>query len=280
MHYPNGYNILKNYYFSSFTFTFQKNIVPLWRKPFMNMKKTIYFLLLISFISCAHRPAQITSKTGEIILIDSSFDAIQDSAYIAHLAPTKAHLEQQLGAPIGHAPRDLEVYQPECPMLNWASDALLSKARELCPNSVDAAVVNIGGMRCNWGAGDITFRHVFELMPFDNELVVLTMPGKELLALCQFFAKGGGEGIAGMTMKAEKGQLQYAKVNGQDIQPDTLYTVATSDYLSQGNDGMIPLKNHIAVWKSERKIRDLYIEYIQQVQTVEAQVDGRMQITK
>ena len=51
-------------------------------------------------------------------------------------------------------------------------------------------------------------------------------------------------------------------------------------YLSQGNDGMIPLKNHIAVWKSERKIRDLYIEYIQQVQTVEAQVDGRMQITK
>lgn len=244
------------------------------------MKKTIYLLLLITSISCIHKPAHIMSKTGEIILLDSSFNAIQDSAYMDYLAPIKANLEKQLGAPIGYAPRDLEVYQPECPMLNWASDALLAKARELSPDTVNVAVVNIGGMRCNWGAGHITFRHVFELMPFDNELVVLTMTGKDLLALCNIFANYGGQGIAGMTIKAEKGQLKYAKINGQDIQPDAFYTVATSDYLSQGNDGMTPLKNHTAMWKSERKIRDLYIEYIQQVQTVEAQVDGRMQITK
>ena len=244
------------------------------------MKKSIYLLLLIVCISCIHKPATITSKKGEIVLIDSCFNAIQDSAYLAYLAPIKAGLEEQLGAPIGYAPRDLEVYQPECPMLNWASDALLAKARELSPQQVDVAVVNIGGMRCNWGAGDITFRHVFELMPFDNELVVLTLPGKEVIALCEVFAKGGGEGIAGMSMKAEKGVLKYAKIAGAAIQPDALYTVATSDYLSQGNDGMKPLKNHTAIWKSERKIRDLYIEYIQQVQRVEAQVDGRMQIIK
>lgn len=244
------------------------------------MKKLIYLLLLTACISCIHKPGTVTQKTGEIILIDSSFNAIQDSTYLAYLAPIKANLEAQLGKPIGHAPHDLEVYQPECPMLNWASDALLAKARELCPEPVHVAVVNIGGMRCNWGAGDITFRHVFELMPFDNELVVLTLPGSELLALCQAFAKGGGEGIAGMRMKAHKGALLYAQINGQNIQPNALYSVATSDYLSQGNDGMTPLKNHTSVWKSEKKIRDLYIEYIQQVQIVEAQVDGRMQIIK
>ena len=244
------------------------------------MKKTIYFILLIACISCVRQPAQIISKTGEIILIDSSLNQVQDSSYIAHLAPIKANLEQQLGAPIGHAPKALEVYKPECPMLNWASDALLAKARELCPNHVDVAVVNIGGMRCNWGEGDITFRHVFELMPFDNELVVLTLKGSDIIALCQVFAKGGGEGIAGMSMKAEKGVLKHVKINHKDISPEAYYTVATSDYLSQGNDGMLPLKNYISMWKSEKKIRDLYIEYIKEVQTVEAMVDGRMNINR
>jgi hypothetical protein len=41
---------------------------------------------------------------------------------------------------------------------------------------------------------------------------------------------------------------------------------------------MVPLKNHVEMWKSEKKIRDLYIEYIEQVKTVEAKVDGRMDI--
>lgn len=244
------------------------------------MKKIVYLWLLITLFSCVHKPAHITSKTGEIILIDSTFNAIQDSSYIAYLAPTKANLQQMLGAPIGYAPHSLDVYQPECPMLNWASDALLDKARELSPNTVDIAVVNIGGMRCNWGAGNITFRHVFELMPFDNELVVLTMQGKDIIALCEIFANYGGQGIAGMTMKAQNGLLKEVKIDGKNILPNEFYTVATSDYLSQGNDGMIPLKNHTSLWKSERKIRDLYIEYIQQVQTVEAQVDGRMLIIK
>ena len=211
-------------------------------------------------------------------MVDSTMDAIQDTQYIAHMEPIRAELEAQLNEPIGYAPKDLEVHQPECTMLNWASDALFEIAQQLCPEQVDMAVVNIGGMRCNWGAGDITFRHVFELMPFDNELVVLTMSGKEILALCDVFAHSGGQGVAGLRMSASNGTLKSAKIAGKNIMPEAYYTLATSDYLSQGNDGMAPLKNHESMWKSERKIRDLYIEYIQQVKTVEAQVDGRMDV--
>jgi hypothetical protein len=38
------------------------------------------------------------------------------------------------------------------------------------------------------------------------------------------------------------------------------------------------LRNSINTWKSQKKIRDLYIQYIQQVKIVEAHVDGRMDI--
>ena len=97
-----------------------------------------------------------------------------------------------------------------------------------------------------------------------------------ILALC-------GAWVAGMRIKAvgDKVMQQDALVtiNGKAIEMDKTYTVATSDYLSQGNDGMLPLKNHIKCWNSEEKIRDLYIEYIKQVKVVESKVDGRMDIT-
>jgi 2',3'-cyclic-nucleotide 2'-phosphodiesterase (5'-nucleotidase family) len=213
-------------------------------------------------------------------MIDSCLDAIQDSTYLLDLAPVKANMEHELNIPIGYAPEALPVYAPECPMLNWASDALLAIARERCPEPVDVAVVNIGGMRCEWAAGDITFRNVFELMPFDNMLVVLTLKGNDLQQLCEIFASTGGQGIAGMRIQTvgDKVMQQEARVtiNGKALDMDRTYTVATSDYLSQGNDGMLPLKYHTQCWNSQEKIRDLYIEYIKQVKTVTAKVDGRM----
>ena len=249
------------------------------------MKKEIYIIiLLLGFISCGHQPHKVAHITGETILIDSAFDALQDSNYLQALAPIKADLEAKLEVPIGYAPVALEVHQPECNMLNWASDALLAMARQLSPEPVDVAVVNIGGMRCEWSAGDITFRHVFELMPFDNMLVVLTLKGSDLQQLCEIFAYGGGQGIAGMRIKAVGDRVMQQEalvtINGKPLEMEKTYTVATSDYLSQGNDGMLPLKNYIKYWNSEEKIRDLYIEYIKQVKVVQAKVDGRMNVAK
>lgn len=242
------------------------------------MKKTVLLLLLAVGLVACHRPLRVASTTSEVIIVDSTLDAIQDTTYLQYLTPIKAELEEALNTPIGYAPAIMVVHQPECNMLNWASDALWAMAQQHYPAIVDMAVVNIGGMRCEWAAGDITQRHIFELMPFDNELVVLTMTGEEILNLCNVFVLRGGEGVAGLRMKARNGKVVSATINGKPIVPTAFYTVATSDYLSQGNDGMVPLSHYEELWRSEEKIRDLYIEYVQQVKTVQATVDGRMDI--
>jgi 2',3'-cyclic-nucleotide 2'-phosphodiesterase (5'-nucleotidase family) len=192
---------------------------------------TIFFLLVV--LTACHKSVRVVESNSEVITIDSTFDSIQDTTYLLHITPIKDMLKKQLDMPIGYAPKTLPVYQPECPMLNWASDALFTVTKQLYPKQVDMAVVNIGGMRCEWASGDITFRNVFELMPFDNELVVLTLSGKDILALCDIFAKHGGEGVAGLRMVAKNGVLKSVTIAGKEVIPEVYYTIATSDYLSQ-----------------------------------------------
>ena len=242
------------------------------------MKNILYSLFIILGLTACHKPVQVVSFTTEAIPVDASTDGIQDESYVAHLAPIKAQLEEQMNVQLGYAPEALWVGSPECPMLNWASDALLNAARRTYTEEVHFAVVNIGGMRCSWPAGPITRGTVFELMPFDNRLVLLTLKGQDVLDLCQAFADYGGQGVAGLRMTAVDGKLADVTIGGKAVDPQALYHVATSDYLSGGADHMEALARYSECKKSDLIIRDLYIEEVARQDTIRAAVDGRMNL--
>lgn len=244
------------------------------------MKKS--FLLILALVGLlttgCHKPQHVVSVTTEAIAINADLDSLEDAAYLEVLAPISAELDREMNVVIGYAPEDMEVHAPECKMLNWATDALYAKAQQYYPGEVHFAVVNIGGMRTPWKAGDITRRHIFELMPFDNELVVLTLSGEDVIDLCQVFATDGGQGVSGLRMVAEDKQLADVTIHGEPVQKDAYYHVATSDYLAGGTDHMIPLTHATEIWRSNLKIRDLYLDYVQEVKTVTATIDGRMNV--
>ena len=241
------------------------------------MQKSIFLLFMAALMgACMRQPVHVTGCTTEAIPVDASSDCLQDTVYLAQLAPVKADLEREMNVQIGYAAQDMWVGEPECPMLNWASDALWEAAKRAYPGRVDIAIVNMGGMRCSWQAGPITRGCVFELMPFDNRLVVLTLQGKEIIELCESFARYGGQGVAGMRVKTVDGQLADVTIGGKDVHPTALYTVATSDYLSGGADHMEALTKYVDYWKSDLLIRDLYLEAVREQDTIRAAVDGRM----
>jgi len=241
------------------------------------MQKSVFLLLvLVVLCACGHQSQRVTGCTTEAIRIDASLDGIQDAAYIAQLTPVKAVLEREMNVQIGYAPENMWVRDPECPMLNWASDALWEAAKKVYSGKVDIAIVNMGGMRCSWQAGPITRCDVFELMPFDNRLVVLTLKGSDIKALCESFATYGGQGVAGMRVKTKGGKLVEVKVGGKPLDLYKNYTVATSDYLSGGTDHMEALTRYTDYWNSDLLIRELYLEAVREQDTVRAAVDGRM----
>jgi 2',3'-cyclic-nucleotide 2'-phosphodiesterase (5'-nucleotidase family) len=161
-------------------------------------------------------------------------------------------------------------------MLNWASDALWEAAKKAYNGHVDIAIVNMGGMRCSWPAGPITRGNVFELMPFDNRLVILTLKGEDVLSLCESFAQYGGQGVAGMRVKTVNERVAEVMIGGKALDVHSEYTVATSDYLAGGADHMEALTHYTDYWDSDLLIRDLYIETVREQDTIRAAVDGRM----
>lgn len=248
-------------------------------KTFNTMRKSLFlFFAFVALCACQHRPLQVTQCATTAIPVDASSDALQDTVYLRQLAPVKADLEREMKVQIGYAPDNMWVGSPECPMLNWASDALWEAAKKVYPGRVDIAIVNMGGMRCEWPAGPITKGQVFELMPFDNQLVVLALKGSDILALCQSFATYGGQGVAGMRVKGVDGRLADVRIAGKPVNPKATYTVATSDYLAGGTDHMDALTKHVDYWNSELLIRELYLEAVQQQDTIRAVVDGRMNL--
>ena len=237
-----------------------------------------FIVPLCLFTACNRQHKIVASVTTEAIPVDASLDSIQDTAYITHLAPYKEALEREMNTPIGYAPERLWVAAPECPMLNWASDALWNSAKQVYPGNVDLAVVNIGGMRCDWLPGPVTKGSVFELMPFDNQLVVLTLSGADLMELCESFVRCGGQGVAGLRLKAVDGMLAEVTIGGKVLETDKNYTVATSDYLAGGTDHMEALARYTDRWNSGLLIRDLYLRQVEEQDTIRAAVDGRMTI--
>jgi 2',3'-cyclic-nucleotide 2'-phosphodiesterase (5'-nucleotidase family) len=103
-------------------------------------------------------------------------------------------------------------------------------AREKEDPGADIAVVNLGGIRRPYlEPGNITRGMLFEIMPFDNLMVLVTIKGTVLEAFLQETAAEGA-GIGGFTMKVTNKRASDIMINGKPLDPLEEYTLVYSDY--------------------------------------------------
>lgn len=130
-------------------------------------------------------------------------------------------------------------YDRESPLGNLLADVL----REATPGA-DVAVLNGGGIRADLPRGAITYGAVYEAMPFDNRVAVVRMRGQGLRALvgANLSESAGIVSLGGVRARARcaAGALEVTltREDGRVIADDTPLTVATSDFLVSGGDGM------------------------------------------
>lgn len=251
----------------------------------MNWKLLCFCCVLIGLVSSCQSPRWVlTEVKGSSIALDASTELIADSNMEAMILPYKTFLEEEMNVVIGYATHSMRAHKPESTLSNFAADAYRQAASQHLQAPVDLAIVNLGGLRSQIPSGNVTVGNVYELMPFENELVILTLPGEALKSLLDFFASVGGEGVSGLRMNIRQGKATDITIAGKPLQVEKNYLVATNNYLAEGNDGMTYLLQSVKQHNTGIKVRDLLLNHIRaltaQRANITAVTDGRITVVE
>lgn len=187
----------------------------------------------------------------------------------------KVKIEMEMQKIIGFAPEALNGGEPESPLMNFTADALKVMAEKLTKSKVDMSVINSGGLRTSLRKGPITVRNVFQIYPFENRIVVVTMKGKDLRELFEFLSKKGIGGIGSASLVIKGGKIEKVKIDGKPIVDELEYRVATIDYLVEGNDGMVSFKKSYHKIDTKVILRTGIMDYIKDQTRKKLDITGK-----
>ncbi|MBA3901476.1 MAG: 5'-nucleotidase C-terminal domain-containing protein [Bacteroidetes bacterium] len=218
------------------------------------------FILFSSlFLGCSPKVGSLTFERSMIIFNESLI--APDSSAMAMIMPFKSQIDLEMNDILIISEMALAKGQPESLLGNLVADLTLKKGMDYYQAPIDFCLLNNGGLRTALPEGEITRGKVFELMPFENELVVLTLSGQKAEQLFNYVARSEGMPVAGIKMGIQDKKAVNVLINGKPFNPEKEYKVITSDYLANGGDKMAffkdPLKSEILYVK----LRDAIIEF-------------------
>lgn len=251
------------------------------------MKLLSSVLIGSALMLTACHPSYVVRKVeAKKVPMDSVWDAEPDAEAVALLAPYKAEIDSVMYVPLGKAAVTMDRFRPESPLSNLVADVLREAATEVQEKPADMGLINVGGIRNTLSEGAITTGNIYEILPFENSLCVLTMKGSSMKLLMQNIAARRGEGVSGIKLVINKnGEVLNATIGGQPIEDGRTYTVATVDYLAEGNDGMVAfLQADKRVCPEGATLRSLFRKYVERQtaagKEISAEIEGRVVIVE
>ena len=161
---------------------------------------------------------------------------------VTSAARATATVRERPVAVAGAAIRRGNQTDPETPLGDLVADALRRSA------GTDFAFTNPGGLRNDLEAGTVTHGNVYDVLPFGNRLVRMTMTGRDVLAILEQQFEGGRVAlpaflrISGLRYVYDLSRPAGARIlaaddaGGRSLDPAAHYSVVTTDYLLAGGD--------------------------------------------
>lgn len=240
------------------------------------LKNNLVVVSMILLTSCGTKVYQ--KLTPEYIPnTNITHQVSEDLAISAMIQPYKNELKAKMDRVLAHTSVDLLKDGFNCSLCNLVADITQGYTADLYQKenrgTVDMALINYGGLRRTFNAGDLTVGNIFELMPFDNEVYVLDVKGSVVQEMVDFLLKAHvGHPIAGI----EASSINDIKVNGQPLDLNKTYRLATTDYLFNGGDSMFFLQKASHAEILNLKHRDLLLAYFENNPVVKVNTNKRI----
>ena len=247
-------------------------------------------------------------KDGKVVGFDGTLQEISHATGAANcqvqdiVARYERQFDSLLHRAIGETQVDLDgknVRERETNLGDFVADVMRQTA------GAEVAIINAGTIRTSIVQGKITVKDIYDVLPFDNYLVAISLTGAQLQAVLEHGVarleepSGSFPQVSGLTFTYSRSapagsRVKDVIVGGRPLDPQKEYVVATNDYLVAGGDGYTAFgealksagdyanlggaltSSKLAYNDPGTWLRDLVIAAIQARKTIAPQVDGRI----
>jgi len=212
--------------------------------------------------------------SSQIVTIDSTITP--DSTISADLAPYREKVDKVMNQKIGRSTGIFLKNRPEGSLGNLVADAVRNAASRIKEKNIDIGVITNSSIKYRLPKGKITRRMIYEIMPYNNKLVILKLTGHQVLMMANEIAKANGEPISGLRMRIDDKKASDILIGRHTLKSNQLYTVATNDYMANGGGDVPALWNPVSRENESISIRQCIEDYINNRLVVHPVLDGRI----
>jgi len=163
---------------------------------------------------------------------------------------------------IGYSTAFMDRTYPECPLYDWYVDELMRATADSLDRKVDIGITNRGGVRIEMPEGEVLYDDIMSMFPFKNNLCYVALKGKDVRVILDQMAASTFQILGGIKVVAKNGKIVSATVNGEPLDDEKVYGVATLNFLLDGGDGYHIAKNALEVLQSKGWLYDTMIPYV------------------
>jgi len=247
------------------------------------------YLKNLGVVTLTFEDGQLIDKKASLVTKEEAADVEEDQEVLALENTISEEQNEILSEVIGKTAVPLDgarehVRAGETNLGNLITDAMLEIS------GADVALTNGGGIRTSIEAGEITKGKVIEVLPFGNYIITKKVKGSVIKAALENGVdaypdlKGAFPHVGGMTFTLDPSKPAGERVisiliNGEPIEMEKEYILATNDFMAYGGDKYTMLKDTPTV-NEYPALDEALISYIQQRGTVEPKVEGRLVIAE
>jgi 2',3'-cyclic-nucleotide 2'-phosphodiesterase (5'-nucleotidase family) len=247
-------------------------------------KSFFLLVLVILTVACVEQKNVISNVETKKIEILENYP--QQTEIENFIKPYRDHIDKDLNQVLAYNPENMDKKDGkwQTNIGNLMADICFQRGNIVFNKrenkSMDFCLLNHGGIRSILPKGAITTKVAFQIMPFENSLYILELKGEQVIELVNYIvSEKKPHPLSGLTFIIGKDNLpKNIMIQGKPLDVNKIYFVGTNDYLANGGDNMNFLKKNVGSHDMDYKLRNILIDYLQEVDTVK--VDKSIRISE
>ena len=126
-------------------------------------------------------------------------------------------------------------------------------------------------------AGEVLYDDIMSMFPFRNNLCYVALRGRDVKVILDQMASTTFQIVGGIKVVAKNGKVVSATINGEPLDDDKLYGIATLNFMLDGGDGYKVGKNAEDVIRCNGYLYDTMLAYVQSLTAAGKPIESQNQ---